>query len=113
MRALFLLLLACSTPQSTGPALPTPWTDLPAPALDAQVRPEESGDLHLVYQGASRDQLVEVWSAALRAGGWDVSAPRKAGPMTLLNASLGDRHLELLVSGKGAKLDVLIYEKRP
>lgn len=109
MWTLVAALWACST--AAPPPLPEPWSALPAPALEAKINVEKSGDLHLVYEGRPREEILQAWIGALERGGWSLGEARRMGPMLVVDATQGARTLQVMVASKGQNADVLIYDK--
>jgi len=110
MRILFLIALllgpGCKNEPPAVP-LPAPWDDLVLPVGSGVV---EAGpdELHIGYEGQDRFVLLEAYQDALVKDGWTAGEPLGMPGLTTVKFTRGDATLDLIVSGRGRRADVLI-----
>lgn len=107
LRALALLLLTACGSATPTVDLPPQWDAMEAAIGSGEVKSVDENELQVTYTKAPND-LYETWAKAARAGGWTVGEPN--GLPGLISAELkkGDERLEILVSTRGSRGDVLV-----
>ncbi|MBW1877367.1 MAG: hypothetical protein JRI25_05940 [Deltaproteobacteria bacterium] len=106
---LFALLLgtACKSEPPT-PALPAPWTELAAPVGSGVVESTTPEEIHIRYDGEDRMKLFGAYHDALEKDGWVAGEPLGIPGLTTVAFTRGDESIDLTVSGRGSRADVLI-----
>jgi len=111
MRFLLLLALllgtACKS-EPPAPPLPAPWTELAVPVGSGTVETAAADELHIRYDGGDRKKLLAAYRDALVKDGWDAGEPLGIPGLTIITFTKGAESIDVTVSGKGSRADVLI-----
>jgi hypothetical protein len=101
-----LVLTACGSPAPTVD-LPPEWDALESAVGNGKVESATPDELHVSYESAPSD-LADTWKAAIEAGGWTIGEPTGFPGLMSWDLTKGDQKLDLMISGRGSKADVLL-----